>query len=245
MLYKKIKVVLQYYEMVIFSNRASSQMSVNSRGSHVDVFAHSWFEDFRLVLCFCFSWSRSLRSLFLLFLCFLLSLGCNLNTRSVTSTARHENNKYDIDYIHAHKCWPVRRLPRTDPQILKRSATLSQTENVKQKQRFRLRKNTLDLLAWGYRLRNEKVLKRSIQKNCCPKLKYSLHFTWSRQKCSKNMNKRVCLNWTIFTFGILGFDSRWKNINKQEVPWVMLHNPTLLTHASATESYISDATEGE
>lgn len=150
--YKKIREVLQYYEAVIFINRASSQMSVNSRGSHVDVFAHSWFEDFRLVLCFCFSWSRSLRSLFLLFLCFLLSLGCNLNTHSVTSTARHENNN-----IHAHKCWPVHRLPHTDPQILKRSATLSQTENVKQKQRFRLRKNTLDLLACCYRLRNEKA----------------------------------------------------------------------------------------
>jgi len=61
-----------------------TDVCVNSRGSHVDVFAHSWFEDFRLVLCFCFGRSRSLRSLFLLFLRFLLSLGCNLNTHTVS-----------------------------------------------------------------------------------------------------------------------------------------------------------------
>lgn len=119
---------------------------------------------------------------------------------------------------------------------------------MKQKQRFRLRKHSSPIMLlpfrkWKGKRKKKKVLK--CQKLCCLKLKYSLHFTWSRQKKwlkikreTSVKNKCVFLNWTVFSFGILGFDSRWKNINKQKVPWVTkAHTPLHYWHALLQQNH--------
>lgn len=168
-------ITLLSYSTEVHHHHGCVCVCVNSRGSRVDVFAHSWSEGFRLVLCFCLvDWSRGLCSLFLLFLCFLLSLGCNLNTHTHTVSHRRHGMKTQLirywlcTWTQMLTCASASSYGSTNTEVL--SSFISDWQCERETESLRKHSSPVSMLLPLKKWKSQKGTEVMCQKLCCPRL---------------------------------------------------------------------------